>query len=99
MGLMKGLAVAELKAKLSRYLSRVKAGEEILVTERNTPIARLVPIARGEIAADLRELERQGLVRVGSGKLPRDFWKLVRPRDPKAHVRRAVTSGDWSPPR
>jgi prevent-host-death family protein len=40
-------AVAELKAQLSRYLSRVKAGEEILVTERGTPVARLVPVVGG----------------------------------------------------
>lgn len=84
-------AVAELKARLSRYLSRVKAGEEILITERNVPVARIVPVAPGDREHEgLRELERQGLIRVGSGRLPRDFWKLPRPRDPQGRVRRAV---------
>jgi prevent-host-death family protein len=88
----KTAAVAELKAQLSRYLSRVKAGEEILVTERGTPVARLVPVGAGRPEHEgLRDLERQGLLRLGSGKLPKDFWKLPRPRDPHAAVRKAVT--------
>lgn len=35
--------IAELKSKLSNYLKRVRAGEEIVVTDRETPIARLLP--------------------------------------------------------
>ena len=84
-------AVAELKAQLSRYLRRVKAGEEILVTERGAPVARLVPVVNtGRDHESLRDLERQGLMRVGSGKLPKNFWKLPRGRDPRAAVRKAV---------
>jgi prevent-host-death family protein len=84
-------AVAELKAQLSRYLSRVKAGEEILVTERGAPVARLVPVVNaGRDHESLRDLERKGLMRVGSGKLPKNFWKLPRGRDPHAAVRKAV---------
>jgi len=83
-------AVAELKAKLSRYLRRVKAGEEILVTERNVPVARIVPVSAPGGEGALRDLERQGFLRRGSGKLPKDFWRLPRPRDPKASVRKAV---------
>ena len=65
---MKTAAVAELKAQLSRYLSRVKAGEEVLVTERGTPVARLVPVGSGGSDHDhLRDLERQGLIRLGTG--------------------------------
>jgi prevent-host-death family protein len=85
----KTAAIAELKANLSRYLSRVKSGEEILVTERGVAIARLVPVARQDMA-DLRDLERQGLVRIGTGRLPKDFWKLPRPRDPGAAVRKGL---------
>jgi prevent-host-death family protein len=85
----KSAAVAELKAHLSRFLRRVKAGEEIVITERNVPVARIVPVAT---VADerLRSLERQGLVRTGTGKLPRDFWKRPRGEDEKGLVRTAV---------
>ena len=89
---MRTAAIAELKAQLSRYMSRVKAGEEILVTERGVPVARLVPVgARGPDQEHLRDLERQGLIRLGSGRLPKDFWALPRGRDPLGSVRRAVT--------
>jgi prevent-host-death family protein len=89
---MKTAAVAELKARLSRYLRRVKAGEEILVTERNVPVARLTPVAAASGGLEaLRDLERQGLVRLGTGKLPKGFWKLRRGRDTHALIRRAVT--------
>lgn len=72
-------------------LSRVKAGEEILVTERNVPIARLLPLADGrEDFASLRGAERQGLIRLGTGRLPKGFWNLPRGRDPQAVVRKAV---------
>lgn len=95
---MKTAGIAELKARLSQYLSRVKAGEEILVTERDVPVARIVPVGRSGAGEELRELERQGLLRLGSGKLPRSFWKLPRGRDPKATVRKAVAEereGGW----
>jgi prevent-host-death family protein len=40
---MKTATVSKLKASLSEYLRRVKAGEEVLVTERGRPIAKLSP--------------------------------------------------------
>ena len=36
--------VSELKARLSAYLAEVRAGGEVLVCDRATPIARLVPV-------------------------------------------------------
>ena len=42
---MKTASIAELKNRLSEYLSRVEQGEEIEVRKRNVPIARVVPIA------------------------------------------------------
>jgi len=36
--------VSELKARLSAYLADVRAGGEVLVCDRTTPIARLVPV-------------------------------------------------------
>jgi len=86
-------AVAELKAQLSRFLRRVKAGDEVLVTERGVPVARIVPVERGTEAVEgLRDLERQGLVRLGSGRLPAGLLRGRRPRDPDALVRRAVSA-------
>jgi prevent-host-death family protein len=41
---MKIANVAELKNRISEYLSAVENGEEIEVRKRNVPIARIVPI-------------------------------------------------------
>ena len=46
---MKQAKVSELKSKLSAYLAEVRRGETIVVCDRKTPIARIVPF---EDAAD-----------------------------------------------
>ena len=84
--------VSELKAGLSAYLARVKSGEEVIVTERGTPVAKLVPIPR---TADhemerLRDLERRGLIKLGTGKIPPEFWDMPRPEDPGDGVLKAL---------
>jgi prevent-host-death family protein len=38
---MKKASVSILKAHLSRYLDAVKSGEEVIVTERGRPVARI----------------------------------------------------------
>jgi prevent-host-death family protein len=40
--LMRTVKISELKDKLSAYIRFVKNGEEVLILERNTPVARLV---------------------------------------------------------
>ena len=85
-------AVSQLKATLSRFLARVKRGEELIITERRRPIAKIVPIGhdRSTLPAWLRELERVGLAKVGTGHLPSNFWGLPRPKDPRARARQAL---------
>ncbi|MGB5674618.1 MAG: type II toxin-antitoxin system prevent-host-death family antitoxin [Gemmatimonadota bacterium] len=39
------VGVAELKARLSEYLRRVRRGETITVLDRETEIARILPLA------------------------------------------------------
>ncbi len=43
---MKKVMVSELKAKLSAYLSEVRKGETVVVCDRKTPVARLIPYAQ-----------------------------------------------------
>lgn len=73
--------VSELKAGLSSYLARVKRGEEIVVTERGEPIARIVPLDRrtGDEWERMLQLEREGRIRLGTGHIPEDFWTMPRP--------------------
>ncbi|MEX0691220.1 MAG: type II toxin-antitoxin system prevent-host-death family antitoxin [Gemmatimonadales bacterium] len=39
----RSVKVAELKARLSAYLKHVRRGKSVVVCDRDTPIARLVP--------------------------------------------------------
>jgi prevent-host-death family protein len=89
--IMKTAAVSELKARLSEYLNQVKAGMEVLITDRGKPVARLVPVSRNkDLKESLVRMEKQGLIRLGPGKLPKDFWKFSRPEDPKGLVLKAL---------
>jgi prevent-host-death family protein len=54
---MKQVGVRELKNSLSRYLGRVKDGEIITITDRNKPVARLVPISAQPAETLLKMLE------------------------------------------
>ncbi|MBN1615649.1 MAG: type II toxin-antitoxin system prevent-host-death family antitoxin [Deltaproteobacteria bacterium] len=89
---MKTAAVSALKASLSEYLAGVKAGEEIIVTDRGKPIARLMPLQHDEtgMPEELRNLEKAGIVRIGSGRIPESFWKTQRVKDGQAAARKAL---------
>ena len=88
---MKTATVSKLKASLSEYLREVKAGEEILVTERGRPIAKLVPMGSSTVLPQhLAEMEKQGLIKVGAAKLPKNFWTLPRPNDSKGLVLKSL---------
>ena len=64
-------SVVELKARLSEHLRQVKAGHEVVVTERGVPVARLLPLDDGERRSTRRlRLTRTGVLKPGRGKLP-----------------------------
>ncbi len=64
------VGVRELKARLSAYLRAVAGGQTILVGDRSKrPIAQLAPLRRSKEATYLEQLDRDGLVRRGRGRL------------------------------
>lgn len=80
---MRTVKIAELKNRLSYYLRRVQAGESILVCDRDRAIARIERVdPRAPLVSDdaewLARLERGGVLRRGTGKLPR-AWLARRP--------------------
>lgn len=91
-GVKRTAAVSELKAGLSAYLARVKAGEEVVVTDRGTPVAKLVPIPPSYEPEEerMRRLVREGVLRPPTRPLPDDFWTLPRPEDPEGLVLKAL---------
>lgn len=58
-----------------------------MVMNRGKPVAVLGPVPSDEeereMEAELLRLRDAGLVRIGTGKLPDDFWDWPRPQDPE----------------
>jgi prevent-host-death family protein len=50
---MSTVGVKKLKDRLTQYLRHTKLGEEVIVTERGTPIALIQPIKSADKAASL----------------------------------------------
>ncbi len=53
------VAISVLRAELSSWIERVRAGEEIVVTDRGTPVARLLAV---DTAPLLDQLVERGVV-------------------------------------
>ena len=72
-------AIAELKARLSYYLKQLKTGQEILITDRKVPVAKLVPLEVREMRGTRRErLAKAGALRPGRGR-PRKSLRTIPP--------------------
>ena len=69
---MSDVKVSDLKAKLSAYLAEVRTGKTVVVYDRSTPIARLVPYVE----------EPDDLVIIEASAPPRDLKTIkgVRPK-------------------
>jgi prevent-host-death family protein len=50
---MRTVRIAELKDHLSEHLRAVEAGDEVVVTDRDRPIARIVPVLSPMLAPKL----------------------------------------------
>ena len=54
----KTVGVAELKAELSAYLRAARAGNSVVVCDRDTPVARLVPYSAEREPVSVRRATR-----------------------------------------
>lgn len=84
---MRRVSISELKAKLSEYLKAVRAGEEVIVTDRGRPVARIEPVSGpAELESRARMLVRTGQARPPEveGGLDLERIRAVRPRVPGA---------------
>lgn len=63
------VAISELRSNLRAWVDHARAGEDIVVTERGIPVARLVPV---DAAGIIERLERDGIItRATTTKRPR----------------------------
>lgn len=70
---MTSYSISEAKNQLSALLAKVKRGARIVITDRGVPVAVLGPVTPVEAPmeadeARLARLEREGLIRRGSGR-------------------------------
>ncbi len=77
------VGVRELKNNLSRYLERVRAGDQVVVTDHGRPVARLTPMDAG--TDRLAELVAAGVVQA-----PKDSTR----HRPARRVRAKTTVSD-----
>lgn len=84
---MEKATISQLKNQLSAYLRKVKAGESVLILERDQPVARIEPIAaHGADEERLVRLERAGLVRRAKRPLSLERLRKEAPRPKKSVV-------------
>jgi prevent-host-death family protein len=67
---MRTVNIAELKAHLSAHIQLVRDGEEVLVCERNKPVARIVPCRLEEHSQQEQRLVANGLLALPLDKRP-----------------------------
>ncbi len=81
---MHAVGIRELKNKLSEYIRLVRAGEEVLVTDRGEVVAVLAPPGRSALkglSPGLAKLVGQGDVRLGLPNRP-DVYRRFPPIAP-----------------
>ena len=59
---MRTVNIAELKARLSAQIRRVRAGEEVLVCDRNKPVARIIPCGLEDYSEQEQRLIARGVL-------------------------------------
>jgi prevent-host-death family protein len=88
---MQTVNIAELKSNLSAFLEQVRNGEELIVKDRNRPIARLMPLAAGEdLDAEEEILVGAGLMRLPLEPKSDEFFNLPAPNVSLETIRQII---------
>jgi prevent-host-death family protein len=96
---MRSVNIGTLKNQLSAYLKYVRNGEEVVVRDRNVPIARILPFtlplpAEGDHEAEAAYLIATGQMSEAKEKMDWEaFWALPRPTVSDEAVKEAI---EWA---
>jgi prevent-host-death family protein len=88
--------IGTLKNQLSAYLRYVRSGEEVIVSDRNVPVAKIIPISPPDPAKNDYEAEEAHLIATGQMRGPIEeldlekFWELPRPTVSKEALDEAI---------
>lgn len=75
------MGLREANQQFSKAMKAVKAGKEVILTERGKPIAVIKPLQQEEtLDATIRRLEAEGILRpaLKRGPMPPPTWKPIR---------------------
>jgi prevent-host-death family protein len=90
---MRTAKISELKAKLSAHIAYVKNGEEVLILDRNTPVARLVSVGPFEAEdARMRRLIAKGILTPPKAPRPEGY---ILPEPPGPMISQEVMDQVW----
>ena len=59
---MRTVNISDLKARLSAHIQFLRDGEEVLVCDRNEPVARIVPCDLEDLSEQERRLAARGIL-------------------------------------
>jgi prevent-host-death family protein len=76
---MRTVNISDLKAQLSAHIQLVRDGEEVLVCDRNKPVARIVPCGLEGCPERERRLVSRGVLTPPLKKRP---WSVSWPQPP-----------------
>lgn len=86
-GHMEKATISQLKNRLSAYLKKVRAGDSILILDRDQPIARIERVAPLEGPEDrLTRLERSGLLQRSTTRVSVEELRAPVPRPERSVV-------------
>ncbi len=74
---MKTVQIGDLKNHLSAHLREVRQGEEIIVRDRNEPVARIIPYVPESIEEQEKLLVARGILRLPKNP-PKDREKWLK---------------------
>ena len=84
---MEKATISEIKNRLSAYLRKVRAGETVLILDRNHPVARLEQVDRqSQPESRTALLERDGLLKRSTQPIPMEMLRSPAPRPKRSAV-------------
>ena len=74
------VGVREAKGNLSKLLKKVKNGTQVVITDRGSPVGKIIPVKREELDLSdrLKDLEARGILRPETGRGRRKTVTPVR---------------------
>jgi antitoxin (DNA-binding transcriptional repressor) of toxin-antitoxin stability system len=75
---MRTVNIGDLKNKLSAYLQYVRNGEEVVVRDRDVPIARILPFNLEEISDEEAQLVASGTMKLPEREMDWEAFRSLR---------------------